>query len=125
MYAVSKRFLSTRGVRDKFSFPHDARIVTQISTRVSAFVFSVIALRMSYIAFEWAQDHAHAFNHRYERICDLLEEQTSDSPKQIHINIQSEEAASDAEKQEKLTRELWELVSSCYDYDEDEIECKI
>eukprot|EP01084_Bolivina_argentea_P019464 36188_1 len=122
-YNSIQRFCTNNGswFRSRFVMPHDTRIIPQIAFRTTTLIFSVIALRMSYIGFNWAEHHAAQFNNRFEKICQSLEDQQNNN-NNITIKIESKNTQ---QTNDKLEKELWKLIEKHYDYDKHNIKCKI
>ena len=78
---------------------------------------------MSYTGFYWAEKRATSFNNRFDRICELFEEQsksTQQTKKVTDINIKG-----NADEIEELQKEIWELIELHFNYDQDDIKCKV
>ena len=110
--------------RSRFAIPQDTRIIPQVIFASLTFVFSIIALRMSYTGFYWAEKHAATFNNRFDRMCELLEEQSNKSTQQ-NKNVTNINIKGNADEIEELQKEIWELIESHFNYDQDDIKCKV
>ena len=125
--SIMRRYFCNNGnneswIRTRFTIPQDTRIVPQILFSMTTFIFSIIALRMSYVGFYWAEERATSFNGSFGKICGLLEKQQEREKGKQQDNITIETKSDNIHVLEK---ELWQLIEKHYDYDKHDIKCKI
>ena len=107
---------NTTWFRSRFQIPQDTRIIPQVLFNSLTFVFSIIALRMSYTGFLWVQERAHNFHNTMERVCQLLEEQSESEKDSKVTNIKIN---GDENEIEQLEKEILELAKSHFNQQDD------